>query len=70
MATNEPLDVGDRIEFSMTVEVTDNRGNKYWPKYGSSIARRKGETTEEAKDRIETFVQEALDRKILEIVHG
>lgn len=57
------LDAGDRFEFGATVEVTDKRGRKYWPKAGVTVALRPGETPTQAKDRAATFVHEVLDEQ-------
>lgn len=59
---------GDLIEFSMTVEVKDKRNASFWVKAGMTSQVRPTETGDAARQRIETFVQETLDRKVMEIL--
>jgi len=62
------LDVGDRIEFGLTVEITDNQGRKWWPKCGVSVAKRPDEGEEQARDRATNTVFEFLDGEIKRIL--
>ena len=62
------LDPGDTIEFKMTVEVTTRKGAKFWVTEGGSTTIRTGEKDVDARDRLEQFHQEGLDRKVLDIL--
>lgn len=60
----EALQPGDRVEYSLTEEVSLGRGCKAWVKFGVSSTVRDGETTEDAIDRIAAFVNSGLDARI------
>jgi broad specificity phosphatase PhoE len=64
------LNEGDLIEFSVTVEVTNTRNQKFWFKGGGTTQVQPGETGEEARDRLEQFVTEGVDANVLAVVNG
>lgn len=57
----DPTSPGDSIELSITGEVTNRRGQKFWVRAGLASQHRDGETTEEACERIQSFVTNSVD---------
>jgi hypothetical protein len=57
----------DSIEYSLTLEVSRDKGHKAWIKFGTTSAVRDGETTEQARKRVTEFVEEELDRRLEEL---
>lgn len=64
----EHLDPGDLVEFSLTVGIKV-QGKDYWIKAGTTSSVRPHETGFQAQTRIEDFVQESINRKVLEILN-
>lgn len=62
--TVEPLRAGDSIEYSITMEVSPQRGQKAWLKFGTTSSVRDGESTEQARKRITDYVEAELDRRL------
>lgn len=52
---------GDTIELALTVETINRRGQKMWAKAGLSSTQRPDETTEEATDRVQSFVIASIE---------
>lgn len=67
MVQHDALSPEDTIEYSITVEVSPQRGQKAWIKMGTASSIRDGETTEQARERICSWVEEELDRRIDEL---
>lgn len=57
---DEPTSPGDMIELSITEEVRTKSGSR-WVKVGLTSAHRMDESTDDAVERIETFVVESVD---------
>jgi len=55
---------GDVIEFALTIEYTQRRGNKIWLKSGLASAVQMDETSDQAKDRISSFVLGQLNEAL------
>lgn len=56
---SEDLDPGDRITWSVTHQITVN-GDNSWVKFEATSRRRDNETTEQAKQRLLTFVNTSV----------
>ena len=65
-AKPEPTSPGDTIEIAITAETTNSRGQKFWAKAGLSSTHREGETTEDAHERVQSFVVEATESLVTE----
>jgi hypothetical protein len=63
MVENDALSPEDYVEYGLTIEVDTGQG-KAWVKFGTTSAVRSGETTESALERVTTFVNEEIDRRI------
>lgn len=66
MNIDEDTAPGDVIELALTVEVTGKRGAKTWVKAGLASAHRPGESSEQATDRVQSFVVSSLEALIEE----
>lgn len=64
---SEELQVGDIIEYGITMEVSPKRGSKAWIKMGATSSVREGESTEQARQRICTWVESKLDARLDEL---
>lgn len=64
---NDALSPQDTIEYGITLEVSPSRGQKAWIKLGATSSVRDGETTEDARNRVTTWVEEELDRRVDEL---
>ena len=64
MARKPDLDVGDRVEFSETVQIEPEKGVDVWLKMGGSTTVRSGETGSKALDRLSGFVERKMESKI------
>lgn len=58
------LDPGDSIEFSLTHEVELPDGMKMWAKFGVSSCVRESEDSNDAANRIATYVMNQIASKI------
>jgi hypothetical protein len=67
MVQNDALSPEDTIEYGITMEVSAGPGQKAWIKFGTTSSVRDGETTEEARQRVPTWVDEQLDRRLDEL---
>ncbi len=65
--TTEDLLPGDTIEYGITMEVSPKRGQKAWIKFGTTSSVREGESTEQARSRVCTYVEKALDQRLDEL---
>jgi hypothetical protein len=63
----DALSPEDTVEYGITMEVSPGPGKKAWIKLGTTSSVRDGETTEQARSRICTWVEEELDRRIDEL---
>lgn len=66
-ATTEELQVGDTIEYGITMEVSPQRGSKAWIKMGATSSVREGESTEQARQRVCGWVETKLDARLDEL---
>jgi hypothetical protein len=64
---HDALSPEDTIEYSLTLEVSRDKGHKAWVKFGTTSAVRDGETTESARARVTEFVEKELDRRLDEL---
>jgi len=64
---DDALSPEDRIEYSITEEVSPRPGRKAWIKYGVGSAVRGGETTEQANSRVVSHVNQEIERRISEL---
>ena len=61
---NEALSPQDTIEYGITEEVSTGQGRKAWIRFASTSSVRDGETTEQAIQRVSSFVEKEIDRRI------
>jgi len=64
---NDALSPEDVIEYGITVEVSPGKGQKAWVRFASTSSVRDGETTDQARARVTTYVNEEIDRRIDEL---
>lgn len=64
MARKPDLDVGDRVEFSETVQIEPEKGVDVWLKMGGTTTVRAGETGSKAMDRLSGFLERKMEVKI------
>lgn len=60
------LDVGDKIEYGLSLEYRSKTGNM-WPKIAVTSSVREGETGDTAYYRIVDFVTEKMEEQLLEL---
>lgn len=64
---SEALGPKDTIEYGLTVEVPLEGNRKAWIKFGTTSSIRDGETTEGARERVTSYVNTEIDRRIEEL---
>lgn len=62
----EAVQPGDFVDYSITLEIQPQPGQKAWIKWGTTSQVREGESTEDAVRRIAKFVEDGLDARIAE----
>ena len=55
------------LEYSLTYEYRHPQRGSFWVKFGAKIDPREGETADEAKGRLSSFVIESVNEQIAEI---
>lgn len=60
----ESVETGDFIDYSITLEIQPQPGQKAWIKWGVTSQVRHGETTQDAVQRVAKFVEDGLDQRI------
>lgn len=64
MVQNDALSPEDTIEYGVTEEVSPGPGRKAWVRFAATSSVREGETTDQATNRVATYVNEEIDRRI------
>lgn len=68
ISNTDALNVGDAVDYGLTIEVKHPRKGSYWPKMGASTTVRPGETAEQALSRLQVFVVEQIDAQVHDIL--
>ena len=67
MVQSDALSPQDTIEYGVTEEVSPGAGRKAWIRFAAHSSVRDGESTEQATQRVATYVNEEIDRRIDEL---